>query len=149
MASGTSRLRLVGGEVYAGWEAIYRDNVDRISRVMYAKAGNRADAEDLTTEVFLVALRPLRTSASVPEVRAYLLATARTVLATHWRRVLGLEVTRLPERNCRSRKRTPRRCPPTRRAGPAAPWRRCPTATGASSKCVSWVPVHSRRRPPN
>ncbi|MFF4186647.1 RNA polymerase sigma factor [Streptomyces sp. NPDC001691] len=94
---GASRLRLVGDEVYADWEAIYRDNVDRVYRVMYAKVGNRADAEDLTTEVFLAALRPLRTSASVPEVRAYLLATARTVLATHWRRVLGLEVTRLPE----------------------------------------------------
>ncbi|MFD9789827.1 RNA polymerase sigma factor [Streptomyces sp. NPDC059070] len=94
---GASRLSLVGGETYADWEAIYRDNVDRIYRVMFSKVGNRADAEDLTTEVFLAALRPLRTSATVPEVRAYLLATARTVLASHWRRVLGIEVTRLPE----------------------------------------------------
>jgi RNA polymerase sigma factor (sigma-70 family) len=83
--------------VYPDWEAVYRGNVDRIYRLMYAKVGNRADAEDLTTEVFLAALRPLRMSASVGEVRAYLLATARTVLAGHWRRTLGREVTTLDD----------------------------------------------------
>ena len=69
------------GEAYADWEAVYRDNVDRVYRMMFAKVGNRPDAEDLTAEVFLAALRPLRVSASVGEVRAYLAATARTVLA--------------------------------------------------------------------
>jgi RNA polymerase sigma factor (sigma-70 family) len=85
------------GAVYVDWEAVYRDNVDRVYRMMVAKVGNRADAEDLTAEVFLTALRPLRTSASVGEVRAYLMATARTVLAHHWRRTLGLEVTTLDD----------------------------------------------------
>src|SRR5690348_18037088 len=60
---------------------------------MFLKVGNRPDAEDLTTEVFLTALGPLRASASVGEVRAYLLATARTVLASHWRRHYGAEIT--------------------------------------------------------
>ena len=69
------------GAAYADWEAVYRDNVDRVYRMMFVKVGNRPDAEDLTAEVFLAALRPLRMSASVGEVRAYLLATARTVLA--------------------------------------------------------------------
>jgi RNA polymerase sigma factor (sigma-70 family) len=87
------RLHLVGEDTYADWEAIYRDNVERLYRLMFVKVGNRSDAEDLTTEVFLAALRPLRTSASVGEVRAYLLATARTVLAAHWRRTLGREIT--------------------------------------------------------
>lgn len=86
-------LRLVQGETYASWEAIYLDNVHRIYRVMFSKVGNRSDAEDLTAEVFLTVLRPLRTSATVGEVRAYLLATARTVLAAHWRRTLGHEIT--------------------------------------------------------
>jgi RNA polymerase sigma-70 factor (ECF subfamily) len=84
---------VVSEQTYTDWEAIYRDNAERLYRVMYAKVGNRADAEDLTTEVFLAALRPLRSTASVGEVRAYLLATARTVLANHWRRTLGHEVT--------------------------------------------------------
>jgi RNA polymerase sigma-70 factor (ECF subfamily) len=90
-------LHLVGEEVYADWEAIYRDNVGRIHRLMYAKVGNRPDAEDLTTEVFLTALKPLRVSATVGEVRSYLLATARTVLAEYWRRTLGREITTLDE----------------------------------------------------
>jgi RNA polymerase sigma-70 factor (ECF subfamily) len=90
---GAARLCLVGDDTYPNWEAIYRDNVKRVYGMLYAKVGNRADAEDLTTEVFLAALRPLRTSASVGEVRAYLLAAARTALAGYWRRKLGLPVT--------------------------------------------------------
>ncbi|MGH3832263.1 MAG: RNA polymerase sigma factor [Pseudonocardiaceae bacterium] len=89
------QLRVVNDEFYPDWEAVYRDNVERVYRLMFAKVGNRADAEDLTAEVFLAALRPLRVSASVGEVRAYLFATARTVLAGHWRRTLGQEITRL------------------------------------------------------
>ena len=86
-------LRLVQGDTYASWEAIYLDNVHRIYRLMFSKVGNRPDAEDLTAEVFLTVLRPLRTTATVGEVRAYLLATARTVLAAHWRRTFGREIT--------------------------------------------------------
>jgi RNA polymerase sigma factor (sigma-70 family) len=96
-ASGAARLTLVTGDVYRDWEAVYRDNVDRVYRLMFAKVGNRPDAEDLTAEVFVAALRPLRVSASVGEVRAYLLATARTALAGYWRRSLGREVTTLDE----------------------------------------------------
>ena len=87
------RLRSVGADAYPNWDAIYLDNVERLYRIMYAHVGNRADAEDLTSEVFHAALKPLRVSASVGEVRAYLLATARTVLAGHWRRHYGLEIT--------------------------------------------------------
>jgi RNA polymerase sigma-70 factor (ECF subfamily) len=88
---------VVSGEVYPDWEAVYRDNVDRVYRLMFAKVGNRADAEDLTAEVFLAVLRPLRVSASVGEVRSYLLATVRTVLAVHWRRHYGREITAITE----------------------------------------------------
>jgi RNA polymerase sigma-70 factor (ECF subfamily) len=91
------RLRVVADDAYPDWEAVYRDNVDRMYRVMFAKVGNRPDAEDLTAEVFVTALRPLRLSASAGEVRAYLLTTARTVLASYWRRTLGREITTLHE----------------------------------------------------
>ena len=88
-----SRLHSVGPDAYPNWDAIYLDNVERLYRIIYARVGNRPDAEDLTAEVFQSALKPLRTSASVGEVRAYLLATARTVLASHWRRHYGTEIT--------------------------------------------------------
>lgn len=92
-----TRLRAVSGDSYADWDAVYRDNIGMVHRLMFAKVGNRPDAEDLTTEVFLAALRPLRLPASVGEVRAYLLATARTVLARYWTRKLGQQVTSLTE----------------------------------------------------
>src|SRR5690242_501724 len=68
---------------YPDWDSAYLDNVGRLYRLMFSKVGNRPDAEDLTSEVFRAALGPLRLSASKGEVRAYLLATARTVLASH------------------------------------------------------------------
>jgi RNA polymerase sigma factor (sigma-70 family) len=86
-------LRVVETDAYADWESVYRDNVDRLYRLMYARVGNRPDAEDLTSEVFRTALGPLRLAASKGEVRSYLLTTAQTVLASHWRRTLGLSVT--------------------------------------------------------
>jgi RNA polymerase sigma factor (sigma-70 family) len=86
-------LRLVPNDAYASWEEIYRHNIERLYRLMFARVGNRADAEDLTAEVFVAALPRLRLDASVGEVRAYLLSVARTVLADHWRRTLGRQIT--------------------------------------------------------
>src|ERR1700733_1470552 len=88
-----ARLRVVDADSYTDWESVYRDNVTRLYRLMYARVGNRPDAEDLTSEVFRTALRPLRLGSSKGEVRAYLLMTAQTVLASHWRRHLGHLVT--------------------------------------------------------
>src|SRR3954471_16435813 len=92
-APDAGELRLVGADAYPGWEAVYRDNAERLYRLMYSRVGNRPDAEDLTAEVFLAAMPRLRPDASVGEVRAYLLATARTALADHWRRTLGRQLT--------------------------------------------------------
>jgi len=92
-----ARLHAVSGEEYTDWDAVYRDNVGRVYRLMFAKVGNRPDAEDLTTEVFMAALRPLRLPAPTPAVRAYLHAACRTALARHWARTFGEQVTTLPE----------------------------------------------------
>jgi RNA polymerase sigma-70 factor (ECF subfamily) len=86
-------MRVVDADTYTDWESVYRDNVDRLYRLIYARVGNRPDAEDLTSEVFRTALGPLRLASSKGEVRSYLLVTARTVLASHWRRHLGQPVT--------------------------------------------------------
>jgi RNA polymerase sigma factor (sigma-70 family) len=88
---------VVTDDSYSDWEAVYNDNVDRVYRLMFTKVGNQPDAEDLTAEVFVTALKPLQLTASIGEVRAYLLATARTVLAGYWRRTLGRQITRLEE----------------------------------------------------
>lgn len=78
-------FRVVEGG-YADWEAVYMDNVDAVYRLIYRQVGNRADAEDLTEEVFLAALPRLRLPSPHHSVRAYLAATLRTALAEHWRR---------------------------------------------------------------
>lgn len=90
-------LRLVSDARYPDWEAVYDDNVTWVYRMIFGRVGNRADAEDLTSEVFLAAMRPLRLTASIAEVRAYLRATARTVLAAHWRATLGTEITTIED----------------------------------------------------
>lgn len=91
-------LRVVSSDdSYPDWEAVYEDNATWVYRTIFARVGNRADAEDLTAEVFLAALRPLRLTASVAEVRAYLRNTARTVLAAHWRATLGREITEIED----------------------------------------------------
>ena len=68
-----------------GWEEVYRGTVILVYRYIYARVGNRPDAEDLTTQVYMRALPRLRLAAAIEEIRSYLVATARTVLADHWR----------------------------------------------------------------
>ena len=90
-------LRPVTGATYPNWDAVYRDNVTWVYRLMYSKVGNQPDAEDLAAEVFMTALKPLRVSATVPEVRKYLKMTARTVLASYWRDRMGREITTIDD----------------------------------------------------
>lgn len=98
-----TRLRVLDADSYSDWESVYRDNIDRLYRLMYARVGNRSDAEDLTSEVFRTALGPLKLASSKGEVRAYLLTTAQTVLAAHWRRTLGAPLTTIdPESDMRA-----------------------------------------------
>src|SRR4029077_6181052 len=82
---------------YPDWETVYADNAVWVYRMIVKRIGNVPDAEDLTADVFLAALRPLRTTATVAHVRGYLRATTRTVLAAHWRQTLGCEITSIED----------------------------------------------------
>jgi RNA polymerase sigma factor (sigma-70 family) len=90
-------FRVIDGDRPLDWEGVYRDHVTSIYHLMYQKVGNQHDAEDLTSQVFLEALPRLRASASGGEIHMYLVATARTVLAGHWRKRLGVQVTAIDE----------------------------------------------------
>src|SRR6476659_179283 len=74
---------------YPDWETVYADNAVWVYRMIVKRIGTVPDAEDITAEVFLAALGPLRTIATVAHVRGYLRATTRTVLAAHWRQTMG------------------------------------------------------------
>lgn len=58
--------------------------LEQVYSYLYARVGNRPDAEDLTQQVALKALPRLRADASDASVRAYLYATARSVLGAFW-----------------------------------------------------------------
>ena len=64
---------------------------------IYRRVGNREDAEDLTQEVALKALPRLRRDRPLAAVRAYLVATSRSVLANFWTQRLGTPVGELHE----------------------------------------------------
>ena len=64
---------------------------------IYARVGNRSDAEDLTQQVALKAIPRLRQGASASSIRGYLFATARSVLGAFWSTRLGLSEAELRE----------------------------------------------------
>src|SRR5579871_6612019 len=84
-ASEQPRLQVVDGRSYGDWEAVYRDNVVPLYKLIFRRVGNAPDAEDLAQEVLVRTLRSLRFPAPVREVRSYLVKTARSVLSEHWR----------------------------------------------------------------
>lgn len=92
-----TRLRLLDMTHAASWEELYRAHVVSVYRYVVSRCGNRPDAEDITAAVFLRALPRLRPGASEGEARAYLRATARSLLAEHWAAHYGVEMTEYVE----------------------------------------------------
>lgn len=67
-------------------EDVFDRFLDPVYRFLYSRVGNREDAEDLTSEVFLKAARQLDSERPQASVAQWLFTVARTVLADHWRR---------------------------------------------------------------
>jgi RNA polymerase sigma-70 factor (ECF subfamily) len=67
-------------------EHAYSRYVVPIYRFLYSRLGNQEEAEDLTSDVFLKAVRQLEPSRDDASVQAWLYQVARTTLADHWRR---------------------------------------------------------------
>ena len=113
---------------------------------MYAKVGNRPDAEDLTAEVFRATLRPLRLGGSRPEVRGYLAAAAaQWTLAAYWRRRIGAEATRI-ELGAALRFLDDPQTAPTPVPGPSGCSSVCLSGTGKSSSRASSIRSASKKR---
>ncbi|HET9781425.1 MAG TPA: sigma-70 family RNA polymerase sigma factor [Candidatus Dormibacteraeota bacterium] len=73
------------------------DELELVYAFIYARVGNRADAEDLTQQVALKAIPRLREGAPASAIRGYLFATARSVLGAFWSTRLGLSEAELRE----------------------------------------------------
>ena len=73
------------------------DQLELVYAFIYARVGNRADAEDLTQQVAMKAIPRLREGAQASAIRGYLFATARSVLGGFWSTRLGLSEGELRE----------------------------------------------------
>jgi RNA polymerase sigma-70 factor, ECF subfamily len=89
----------------------YQTHVTAIYQYIYSRVGNRPDAEDLTSAVFMKAINGMRTDVSVPELRSWLYKVAQTTLADHWREYYAEDASELDEDVVR---------PPTPRENPEA-----------------------------
>jgi RNA polymerase sigma-70 factor (ECF subfamily) len=75
----------------------FQENAARIYHFIYAKVSNREDAEDLTSQVFLKAIRWLADGRDMISIRSWLYTTARSVLVDYWREQNRLELVPLTE----------------------------------------------------
>jgi RNA polymerase sigma-70 factor (ECF subfamily) len=73
------------------------DELELVYAFIYARVGNRSDAEDLTQQVALKAIPRLREGSAPSSIRGYLFATARSVLGGFWSTRLGLSEAELRE----------------------------------------------------
>jgi RNA polymerase sigma-70 factor (ECF subfamily) len=80
----------------AGAVEVALEELELVFAFIYARVGNRPDAEDLTQQVAMKAIPRLRAGSSPASIRAYLFATARTVLAGFWSTKLGMPEDELP-----------------------------------------------------
>jgi RNA polymerase sigma-70 factor (ECF subfamily) len=67
-------------------EDVFSRHASSIYRFLYRRVGNKEDADDLTSEVFMKAARQLDTDQPDAAIISWLFTVARTVLADHWRR---------------------------------------------------------------
>jgi RNA polymerase sigma-70 factor (ECF subfamily) len=68
-----------------GFEAFYREQLGLIFRYVFRKVGNRQEAEDLTSSIFLKAVRLLQPAAGTELMRHWLMRVTRTTLIDYWR----------------------------------------------------------------
>jgi RNA polymerase sigma-70 factor, ECF subfamily len=66
-------------------EQLYQEHLDRIYRFVYSHVRNQEAAEDLTSQIFLKAVRSLDLEQSARSGSAWLFRVAHTTIADYWR----------------------------------------------------------------
>ena len=74
------------------FEQVYLAHVVGIYRFVYARVGNRPDAEDLTAQVFSRAVEQLDTARDEPQIAAWLYRVAQNAIADYWRAFYRLPI---------------------------------------------------------
>ena len=67
------------------FQRFYQEKVGLIYRFVYSKVGNRENAEDLTSQIFLKAVSGINQERSPQSMHKWLFLVARTTVADYWR----------------------------------------------------------------
>ena len=67
------------------FQAFYEDNLISVYRFVFKSVRNREEAEDLTSQIFLKALRYLDPERNAHSARSWLFRIAHTTIADYWR----------------------------------------------------------------
>lgn len=67
------------------FQRFYQEQVGPVYRFVYSKVGNREDAEDLTSHIFLKAVSSINQERSLQSMQKWLFLVARTTIADYWR----------------------------------------------------------------
>src|SRR5947209_14761243 len=82
---GTSTTGFSGGANVQEFQTFYQENLGLIYRFVYSKVGNREEAEDLTSQIFMKAVRGVDTERGALSMQKWLFQVARTTIADYWR----------------------------------------------------------------
>jgi RNA polymerase sigma-70 factor (ECF subfamily) len=77
------------------FRTLYQENLGVVYRFIYSKVGNREEAEDLTSQVFLKAVRGLDRERGSQSIQSWLYQVARTTIADYWRAFYKVRATSL------------------------------------------------------
>src|SRR5437667_8320920 len=79
------------------FQTFYQENLGLIYRYVYSKVGNREEAEDLTSQIFIKAIRGVDTERGPQSMQKWLFQVARTTIADYWRTYYRVSVNSLDE----------------------------------------------------
>ena len=67
------------------FQRLYQEQAGPVFRFVLSKVGNREDAEDLTSHIFLKAVSSINQERSLQSMQKWLFLVARTTIADYWR----------------------------------------------------------------
>ncbi len=79
------------------FQVFYQENLAPIYRYIYSKVGNREEAEDLTSQIFIKAIHSIDYEHSSQSIQKWLFQIARTTIADYWRTYYRASISSLEE----------------------------------------------------
>src|SRR5215467_9238290 len=90
-------LREVPIDTQQEFQEFYQDNLGLIYRYVYSQVGNREEAEDLTSQIFLKVVSSIDQERSLLSLQKWLYLIARSTIADYWRARYRLPKSSLDE----------------------------------------------------